>query len=139
MPSPDDWDGASLELMDVAAPADVTSPETAPVRFVQRRTGRGRVVSVPNRLFRLPLREALARVVLPLHINWSEPGRSFDLSRHRERARAYEMLLREGRPEDLLAFVDGALLVDLWPELVLPPDVREAWELPLQTALGQAG
>jgi DNA-binding MarR family transcriptional regulator len=138
MPGPDRWDGTSLEVMDVAAPADVTSPAAAPVRFVQRRTRRGRVVSVPNRLFRLPVREALARVVLPLHINWSEPGRSFDLSRRRERARAYEMLLREGRPEDLLAFVDGALLVDLWPELVLPADVRAAWELPLQSTLGQA-
>jgi hypothetical protein len=35
--------------------------------------------------------------------------------------------LQEGRPADILAYVDGALLVDLWDDLVLPRAVRAAW------------
>lgn len=45
----------------------------------------------------------------------------------RQRARCYEVVLREGMPADLLRFVDGALLVDLWPHLVLPRELRNAW------------
>jgi hypothetical protein len=44
-----------------------------------------------------------------------------------DRARVYEAVLHEGQPEDVLRYVDGALLVDLWAELVLPRDVRAAW------------
>ncbi len=44
-----------------------------------------------------------------------------------ERAQVYEVVLREGRPEVILTFVDGALLVDLWEELVLPREVRGFW------------
>jgi hypothetical protein len=39
----------------------------------------------------------------------------------------YETVLQEGRPADILAYVDGALLADLWGELVLPRAVRSAW------------
>ena len=37
-------------------------------------------------------------------------------------------MLQEGTPADILAYVDGALLVDLWEDLVLPRSVRSAWE-----------
>ena len=70
---------------------------------------------MPSHLGRLPVTKALATVVLPLHLNWSEPRRMFRLADRSQRARAYEIVLREGGPEDLA--VDGALLVDLWPEL----------------------
>jgi hypothetical protein len=39
----------------------------------------------------------------------------------------YEVVLQEGRPADILAYVDGALLVDIWDDLVLPRAVRSAW------------
>ncbi|MGH3517507.1 MAG: hypothetical protein ACRDQ7_08855 [Haloechinothrix sp.] len=71
--------------------------------------------------------EALATVELPLHLNWSQPHRQFDLSDRRDRARAYEIVLREGGPDDVLVYIDGALLADLWDELVLPRDIRAAW------------
>lgn len=32
-----------------------------------------------------------------------------------------------GTADDILGVVDGALLVDLWPDLVLPAAVRAAW------------
>jgi alpha-L-rhamnosidase len=37
-----------------------------------------------------------------------------------------EVVLREGGPQDILAYIDGALLVDLWDEFVLPRAVRAA-------------
>jgi transcriptional regulator with XRE-family HTH domain len=88
---------------------------------------RGRPIVVPNRLPRLPLDQALDVVVLPLHLNWSDRGRSFDLRDRRQRALVYERVLREGGAADVLTYIDGALLVDLWDELVLPAGVRAAW------------
>lgn len=103
------------------------------VEFREVHTTRGRTLPVPGALPRLPIRQALATVVLPLHLNWSAPGRPVDLADRRQRARAYEVVLREGRAIDIQTYVDGALLVDLWDELVLPRDVRGAWT-PLITA-----
>ncbi len=37
-------------------------------------------------------------------------------------------MLREGDPDDIRSIIDGALLVDLWDELVLPRAVRSAWD-----------
>ncbi len=71
--------------------------------------------------------QALAAVELPLTVNWSQPGRVFRLSDRGDRARVYELVLREGSDADVLAYIDGALLVDLWDELVLPRAVRAAW------------
>ena len=98
------------------------------ITFTQMITRRGRPFWVPNQLPRLPLRQALATVTLPLHLNWSTPGTKFDLRDRAERVHCYEIVLREGKPADILAYVDGALLVDLWSELVLPRDIRAAWE-----------
>jgi transcriptional regulator with XRE-family HTH domain len=97
------------------------------VSFVESVTARGRVVVVPTRLPRLTVEAALAVVALPLHLNWSEPGRQFDLRNRSHRARVYEIVVREGGPEDILTYIDGALLIDLWPDLVLPREVRAAW------------
>ncbi len=97
------------------------------VEFREVATDRGRPSAVPNKLPRLPLDEALAVVVLPLHLNWSDRGRSFDLRDRRQRAVVYERVLREGGPADILTYVDGALLVDVWDDLVLPAGVRDAW------------
>lgn len=33
----------------------------------------------------------------------------------------------EGTEADVLDLVDGMLLCDLWPDLRLPPEVRDAW------------
>lgn len=97
------------------------------IDYVERVTARGRSIWVASRLGRLPVTRALATVVLPLHLNWSEPRRTFRLADRAQRARAYEILLREGGADDLATYVDGALLVDLWPELVLPREIRAAW------------
>ena len=97
------------------------------VKFTAHDGARGAPFFVPDRLWRLDVEDALATVMLPLHLHWSGPPRKFRLEQRRDRARVYEIVLREGRPEDMLALVDGVLLVDLWDELVLPPAIREAW------------
>jgi hypothetical protein len=76
-------------------------------------------------------------VELPLHLNWCSAGRVFDLRSRADRARVYEIVLQEGRPADILAYVDGALLADLWDDLVLPRAVRSAWA-PLASPSGEA-
>jgi transcriptional regulator with XRE-family HTH domain len=98
------------------------------INFADVETDRHRVITVPQRLWRLPLSQALADVELPLHLNWSARGRVYSLRDRNNRARVYEIVLREGTAEDLLTYIDGALLVDLWSELVLPNDVRQTWE-----------
>jgi transcriptional regulator with XRE-family HTH domain len=102
-----------------------------------RHLAHAKPVWVPDRLPRLDAASALATVELPLHLNWSAPGRVFDLGSRADRARVYEVVLQEGRPADILAYVDGALLADLWGDLVLPRAVRSAWS-PLIAASGAA-
>ena len=118
----------SLDTVDRLVAAAGYELEVRPrIEFVDVAAARGRVVRVPSRLPRLPVEQALAAVELPLTVNWSQPGRVFRLSDRGDRARVYELVLREGSDADVLAYIDGALLVDLWDELVLPRAVRAAW------------
>ena len=100
----------------------------ARVGFSEHSMRRGRPIFVPDRLWRLPLAEAFAAVSLPLSLNWSKPGSNFELADRRQRARCYEIALREGMPADIRKYVDGALLVDLWSEIVIPREVRAEWQ-----------
>jgi transcriptional regulator with XRE-family HTH domain len=101
---------------------------TPRVRFTTFTGARGEPFVVPDRLWRLDPADAIATVTLPLHLHWSGPSRSLTLRDRRDRARIYEIVLREGTTADLLTYVDGVLLVDLWDQLVLPPQIRAAWE-----------
>ena len=104
--------------------------------FREAAIGHGHAIYVPEVLPRLAVDCALGRVQLPLHLNWSQPGREYDLSDRRQRARVYEIVLREGNGQDISDYVDGALLVDLWPELILPAPLRRAWQPLIDTVLG---
>ncbi len=108
------------------------------VEFSRQPAGRGRWAWVPDHLPRLDTADAFARVRLPLHLNWSAPGRVFDLGSRADRARVYEVVLQEGRPVDILAYVDGALLIDLWDDLVLPRAIRSAWTPVINASRGMA-
>lgn len=101
--------------------------------------GRGRSAWVPDRLPDLPAREALRTLAMPLHLDWSRPRRSVRLGDRRERARAYEVVLREGVPADIESIVDGALLVDIWDEIVIPRAVRSEWQPLIDQVLGSDG
>jgi hypothetical protein len=99
---------------------------------------RGRVLQVPDRLPRLEPEFALHEVELPVALNWSQPGRVFRPVERSERARSYEIVLREGVPDDVLRYVDGVLLIDIWDELVLPRYVPLAWDPLIRTAVDAA-
>jgi hypothetical protein len=67
-------------------------------------------------------------VQLDRRLNWS--GRAaYDLDNPRRLASMYETVLREATAAGQLeAWLDGPTLVRLWPDLVLPPQVRRLWE-----------
>ena len=68
-------------------------------------------------------------VTLPLWLYWSGPSPVFDLGDPFLRRWLYEIVLREAaRPEDLTGYLDGGMLIALWPDLYLPRGVRQAWE-----------
>jgi transcriptional regulator with XRE-family HTH domain len=96
---------------------------------------RGQRYEVPDRLPQLPAAQALATVQLSVRLNWSDAGRTYRMAERTDRARVYESVMREGTADDILAHVDGALLVDLWPELVLPRTLRAAWAPVIDRAL----
>lgn len=54
--------------------------------------------------------------------------RTWDLRDRDERRGVYEQLIRRGLPQQMIRWIDGGLLVDVWTELDLPKPVREAWE-----------
>jgi hypothetical protein len=70
-------------------------------------------------------------VHLPLRVYWTGPepeAVSWDLSRESRRARLYEIVLREGALDDVLALINGPELVRLWDRLWLPAYLRQAWQ-----------
>jgi transcriptional regulator with XRE-family HTH domain len=105
------------------------------VSWRQVDVGRGRTAPVPDVLWRLPVETVFADVVLPLQVSWSSPGRAYQVRDRRQRARLYEVVLREGGTEELMRYLDGPLLVDLWDELVLPRAIRQAWQPVIEATL----
>ena len=98
------------------------------ITFHQVVGARGKTINVPNKLPQQTAGKALRKLQLPLHINWSQVNREFDLSVRKDRERVYELVLQEGTPSDIDSIVDGTLLIDLWSELVLPKKIRDAWK-----------
>lgn len=83
---------------------------------------------MPDQLPRLSVDQALATVVLPAHVDWSSGRKARDLANRSERNLVYRMVLAEGLPDDILQFIDGTLLVDAWPDILLPSAIRQAWQ-----------
>lgn len=92
---------------------------------------------MPSHLPRLSPDRALAAVRLPLTLNWTQPDRVFRLADRNDRARVYEIVLNEGQPDDVRRYIDGVLLVDLWPDLVLPRSIRAAWSMLVDDVLAR--
>jgi len=92
----------------------------------QARPGRAALVAGSLADLRGPARGV---VELPLRLFWSAPGHAFDLDQPSMRQAMYEAVLREAsRPDDLTGYLNGELLVAVWPELFLPKGLRRAWE-----------
>ena len=93
-------------------------------------------VGLANQLWRLDPERAFRMVLLPgPDQDWPVPRRPYYLHDHTDRARTYELILREGSPSDLLDYIDGALLVDIWRELNLPDPTRRARQPLIRKAL----
>jgi transcriptional regulator with XRE-family HTH domain len=54
--------------------------------------------------------------------------RTWNMRDREERRRVYEQLIRRGLPQQMIRWIDGGLLVEVWDELDLPDPVRDAWE-----------
>ena len=68
-------------------------------------------------------------VELPLRLFWSAPDRRFDLGDLDMLRSMYEKVLRGAiRMDELITYLNGGRLIDVWPDLFLPRDVRRAWE-----------
>ncbi len=92
----------------------------------QARPGRAGLVAASLADLRGP---AHGVVELPLRLFWSAPGRTFDLDQPSMVQAMYEAVLREAsRPDDLTSYLNGEVLVAVWPELYLPKGLRRAWE-----------
>lgn len=87
-------------------------------------------------LWRLDPVLAFRTVVLPApDSDWRTPPRRYRLRKRADRASAYELLLRDGTPSELLDHIDGALLVDVWDDLDLPDPIQRAWQPLIRSAL----
>jgi len=67
-------------------------------------------------------------VVLSHSVLWSPGGGRVNLDRPGQRALAYRAVLSEGTVADQRAVLNKALLLEVWPDLMLPRRVREMWE-----------
>jgi prevent-host-death family protein len=105
-----------------SAPAD---PAARPSAY-QARPGRAALVA--TRLADLT-GPAHGVVELPLRLFWSAPDRTFDLDQPSALQALYEIVLQEAsRPDDLTSYLNGEILVAVWPDLFVPKGVRRAWE-----------
>lgn len=68
-------------------------------------------------------------VSLPLHLAWSGLT-TFDLDQPRLRMSYYRIVLAEGQHDDLIQYLNRALLTTMWPVLraLISRDIREVWE-----------
>ena len=105
------------------------------VTFRQVQGDQGRTYLVPDQLWRVDPPDCFA----PLTVRATEGRRTFDLQAREDRAHAFAWLLQHGDEEQLFSHVDGALLVDAWPDVAprLSPALRRLWH-PLVYAAGEA-
>jgi hypothetical protein len=83
---------------------------------------------VPNRLWQVPVPACFSRVQVFPFRSYTGGKEIWDLSDLKERIEFYELVLCRGLDDMLLETVDGALLVEAWPQMTLPDAVRTAWQ-----------
>lgn len=116
------WETATRAIEATGAMIDIVEP------VVWTWTTGRRPYAVASHLWRLPLRDAFRSFIPGPGLWWSGSPPRFDLADRQDRTRAYELVLREGGPVDIWSIIDGALLIDAWPELVVPAELRRAWQ-----------
>jgi len=76
-------------------------------------------------------------VLIPDHVDPTNPRRVYELEDRAECKYLYEIVLTDGTCADINRFFGLALLVDLWDGLYLPHDVRVAWAPKIAPANGR--
>lgn len=92
----------------------------------------------PSRLWRVEVPGCFDTVGMPDLVGQTGQG-EWDLRDRSDRRGLYENLLVEGIPEMIQRWVDGALLVDIWPELRLPEKIRTTWTPAVEAASAGQG
>ncbi|HEX4830907.1 MAG TPA: hypothetical protein VH478_07435 [Trebonia sp.] len=68
-------------------------------------------------------------VELPQRLFWSGAERVFDLSDPGRLLEMYEVVFDAARTEaDLAEYLNGEMLIRVWPDLAVAPRARRAWE-----------
>lgn len=111
--------------------------DAVPARRTGKESATVRPVAIPEDFADAARPKAAGVTELPSHVRWSGPTRTYDLDKRSDRARVYEQVLREGTEDDVRRFVRMDDLLDLWPELILPAYVREAWDRWFQAHAGR--
>lgn len=87
----------------------------------------------PDRLWRVEVPGCFDTVVMPDLVGHTGQD-EWDLRDRSDRRGLYANLLAEGDQQMMMRWVDGALLVDVWSELVLPEKIRTTWEPAVEAA-----
>jgi transcriptional regulator with XRE-family HTH domain len=87
----------------------------------------------PNILWSVETPDCFATLTIPDFIR-NTGMREWHMRDREQRKGVYEQLIRRGAPHQMMRWMDGALLVDVWDELDLPDPVREAWKWPIVVA-----
>lgn len=90
---------------------------------------------VPSTLWNVETPDCFAILAFP-DLVVDGPMREWDMHDRAQRKGVYEQLLQGGSPEEMIRWIDGPLLVEVWGELDLPDAVREAWKWPIVIARG---
>ena len=90
---------------------------------------------VPSTLWNVETPDCFAILAFPDLVG-DGPMREWDMHDRAQRKGVYEQLLQGGSPEEMIRWIDGPLLVEVWEELDLPDAVREAWKWPIVIARG---
>lgn len=91
--------------------------------------------TVPDRLWRLEAPACFRTIKFFDPIDEGNDKFRWDLSARTDRKLVYEQLLTYGSEPYLLGYLDGALLIGLWPELEAPEPMRTHWSAVIDATL----
>lgn len=90
----------------------------------------------PERLWRVPSPQCFARVQVWFFRSLTGGKDTWDLAERRDRIEFYEIALQHGLDTIIEPTVDGALLVEAWPDMDIPDKLRAAWQPAIDAASG---
>lgn len=90
----------------------------------------------PERLWRVPAPQCFARVEVWFFRSVTGGKDTWDLADRQDRIEFYEIALQQGFYTIMEPTVDGALLVEAWPDMDIPDELRAVWQPAIDAASG---